>query len=110
MTAEGKKEAELFDKFMCYCKTGADDLAASISAADSKLTADTSSLEAAVAMKSQLEKDLEAHKTGREEAQASVNEAVAIREKEAAEFAKAAMPGATSAKLGGLVGHGWRWD
>jgi len=37
VVAEGKKEQELFDKFMCYCSNGADDLAASIKDADTKI-------------------------------------------------------------------------
>merc|ERR1740121_1375855 len=39
ITEEGKKEEDLFEKFMCYCKTGADDLSASIKAAEAKATA-----------------------------------------------------------------------
>jgi hypothetical protein len=30
VTAEGEKETELFEKFMCYCKNGDEALAASI--------------------------------------------------------------------------------
>jgi len=35
--AEGKAEKELFDKFMCWCSTGADDLEASIDGGETKL-------------------------------------------------------------------------
>ncbi|CAK0869343.1 unnamed protein product [Prorocentrum cordatum] len=48
--AEGEKEKDLFDKFMCYCKTGTGDLTGSISAAETKistLTADTASASSA---------------------------------------------------------------
>ncbi|CAK0852361.1 unnamed protein product [Prorocentrum cordatum] len=48
--AEGEKEKDLFDKFMCYCKTGTGDLTTSISAAETKistLTADTASASSA---------------------------------------------------------------
>eukprot|EP00446_Apocalathium_sp_SHHI-4_P002066 CAMPEP_0177189076 /NCGR_PEP_ID=MMETSP0367-20130122/20072_1 /TAXON_ID=447022 ORGANISM="Scrippsiella hangoei-like, Strain SHHI-4" /NCGR_SAMPLE_ID=MMETSP0367 /ASSEMBLY_ACC=CAM_ASM_000362 /LENGTH=80 /DNA_ID=CAMNT_0018636583 /DNA_START=61 /DNA_END=300 /DNA_ORIENTATION=- len=31
---EGKRDQELYDKFMCYCTTGAKDLAASVQAAE----------------------------------------------------------------------------
>jgi len=34
---EGEVEAKLYEKFMCYCKNGASDLEASISAAEDKL-------------------------------------------------------------------------
>jgi hypothetical protein len=36
ITAEGEKEEELFDKFMCYCKNGASALAKSIADAEAK--------------------------------------------------------------------------
>merc|ERR1719215_126662 len=42
---EGKKEEELYQKFVCYCKTGSGDLAGSISAAEGKVPAVTSHLE-----------------------------------------------------------------
>merc|ERR1719343_246536 len=37
--AEGEKEKELFDKFMCYCKTSGSTLSDSIGAAETKLPA-----------------------------------------------------------------------
>jgi hypothetical protein len=45
VTAEGEKEKELFDKFMCYCKNGDEALAKSISAADTKVPQVTSDIE-----------------------------------------------------------------
>jgi chemotaxis receptor (MCP) glutamine deamidase CheD len=36
VTEEGAKEKELYEKFMCYCKTSGSDLAASIAAAEKK--------------------------------------------------------------------------
>merc|ERR1740129_2724124 len=42
IAAEGKKEEELYEKFVCYCQTGSSDLSASISAAESKVPAVTS--------------------------------------------------------------------
>merc|ERR1712194_6578 len=58
VTAEGKKEEELFEQFMCYCKSGSGDLKKSISAAEEKIAQDTSSLEAAESLNAQLKKDL----------------------------------------------------
>jgi len=88
VTEEGKREEELYDKFMCFCKTGAGDLSASIAAAEQKTTADTSSLEAAEASKLQLGQELGDHQADRSEAQDAVAQAKAMRAKEAAVFAK----------------------
>merc|ERR1719356_1646227 len=46
---EGAREAELFQKFDCYCKTGRGDLTASISAAEEKAPAVGGAIEAAEA-------------------------------------------------------------
>merc|ERR1719238_476342 len=35
--AEGEKEKDLFDKFMCYCKNSGGDLSKSISDAETKV-------------------------------------------------------------------------
>jgi len=86
---EGKRDQELYDKFMCYCTTGASDLAASVQAAETKMPAVTSALEEASAQKTQLEADLVQHKQDRVDAEDAVKEAAALREKEAAIFAKA---------------------
>merc|ERR1719401_827358 len=34
---EGKKEKELYERYMCYCKTGTGALAASITASEAKI-------------------------------------------------------------------------
>mmetsp|Transcript_98776 Transcript_98776/g.260712 ORF Transcript_98776/g.260712 Transcript_98776/m.260712 type:complete len:202 (-) Transcript_98776:92-697(-) len=49
VTTEGEAEKDLFEKFMCYCKTGGGDLSSSISSADSKVPAVGSEIEAAEA-------------------------------------------------------------
>merc|ERR1719293_221277 len=74
--AEGDKEKELYDKFVCYCKTGSGDLSASIGAAEIKIPALGSQIESG-----------EAEKTGTGEtlAQARTDRA----------YAKAAMAAAT---------------
>jgi len=86
---EGKRDQELYDKFMCYCQTGASDLAASVQAAETKMPAVTSALQESTAQKTQLEGDLVQHKQDREDALAAIKEASALREKEAGVFAKA---------------------
>jgi hypothetical protein len=88
VVAEGKKEQELFDKFMCYCSNGADDLAASIKDADTKIPQVESALKEAAASKAQFEADVKKHQSDRAEAKEAIAAATALREKQAAEYAK----------------------
>jgi len=88
VTAEGKKEEALFEKFMCYCKTGSGDLKQSVSDAEAKIAEDSSSLEAAEAQHAQLKIDLAEHKTDRADAKDALAKAIALRKKEAGIFAK----------------------
>jgi len=111
--AEGEKEKKLFEEFMCYCKTGTNDLTQSIDAAESKLPQVSSALEKAEATKVQLEKDIKQHKANVADAKKTMATAKALREKEAAAFAKessdlktniAALGKATAAIGGGMAG------
>jgi len=86
--AEGESEKKLYEQYMCYCKTGGSDLGASISAAQEKIPAVTSDIEASEAKLSQAKADLKQGQTDRAAAKASMKEATALREKEAAEYAK----------------------
>jgi peptidoglycan hydrolase CwlO-like protein len=86
--AEGETEAKLYEKFMCYCKNGASDLEASISAAEEKLASLPSEIKAAVAKLTQLKADVKQHQADKQAAKDAMAEATAIREKEAAAFAK----------------------
>jgi len=85
--AEGEKEQELFDKFMCYCKNSGGDLATSIADAETKVSELPSAVEEAEGQLGQLKEDLKKAQTDRAAAKAAIAEATAIREKEAAEFA-----------------------
>mmetsp|Transcript_98775 Transcript_98775/g.265350 ORF Transcript_98775/g.265350 Transcript_98775/m.265350 type:complete len:718 (-) Transcript_98775:68-2221(-) len=87
VTEEGEKEKELFDKFMCYCKGGQSDLGAAISAAESKVPAVGSDIETSEAKLVQTKEDLKSAQTDRAAAKQAMDEASAIREKEAASFA-----------------------
>jgi hypothetical protein len=84
---EGKKEDELYAKFQCYCKNGAGDLQAAISAAEAKGPQVTSSIEEAESKKTQLEDDLKQHQSDRADAKTAMAEATKLREKEAAAYA-----------------------
>eukprot|EP00747_Dinoflagellata_sp_TGD_P156838 gnl/TRDRNA2_/TRDRNA2_177692_c7_seq7.p1 gnl/TRDRNA2_/TRDRNA2_177692_c7~~gnl/TRDRNA2_/TRDRNA2_177692_c7_seq7.p1 ORF type:complete len:432 (+),score=132.73 gnl/TRDRNA2_/TRDRNA2_177692_c7_seq7:81-1376(+) len=87
--AEGKKEEELFEKFMCYCKGGKETLLAGIDLSNKKIKELTSSIAASEGEKGQLQQDLMAAKTGRDDAKSAMAQAAGVREKEAAAFAKA---------------------
>merc|ERR1719198_2244470 len=85
--SEGKKEEDLFDKFMCYCSGGEGALDASITQGKAQIEQLTASIERGTAEKSQLEQDLAQHKSDRVAAQNTMKESTAMREKEASEFA-----------------------
>merc|ERR1719261_2382100 len=85
---EGKKETELFEKFMCYCDTGKATLEKSIEDAKEKIPQVESDLKEAVGEKTQLESDLATHQSDRTAAKEAIAKAKAMREKEAASFGK----------------------
>merc|ERR1719159_1555299 len=113
VTAEGKAEKELFDKFMCYCTTGKKDLELAISAAETKIPQVEASLKESEALYAQLGEELSTHKADRADAKEALAKATAIREKEAAIYAKessddktniAALTKAIAAIEGGVAG------
>jgi len=85
---QGEKEKDLFEKFMCYCKSGTADLEKSIADAETKIPQLESAIKEMDGEVLQLKADLKQHKKDRADAKAAVASATAIREKEAAEFAK----------------------
>mmetsp|Transcript_33146 Transcript_33146/g.77551 ORF Transcript_33146/g.77551 Transcript_33146/m.77551 type:complete len:719 (-) Transcript_33146:75-2231(-) len=111
--AEGAKEKEIFEKFDCYCRTSGSSLQGGIAAAETKIPQVEASLEEAKSTKARLEQELKDHQVARTDAEQAISEATAIREKEAAEFAKekgvydtniAAVKGAVSAISNGMAG------
>merc|ERR1719486_1578748 len=88
VAAEGEKEEELFDKFMCYCKNGKGALEGSIAAAENKNEQLAASIKETDASLKQMKADLKTAQTDRADAKAAVAKATALREKEAAAFAK----------------------
>jgi len=86
--AEGERDEKLFEKYMCYCKNGAGQLEASIKAAETKSPQVAAAIKEAEAEKTQLEADLKQHKADRAAAKDAIAKATAIREKEAATYAK----------------------
>merc|ERR1719265_2342061 len=85
--AEGAKEKELFEKFMCYCSGGSDGLKKAIADAQAQSEELTAKIKSEEAEKAQIAQDLIDHKKDREGATADIEEATVIRTKEAAEFA-----------------------
>merc|ERR1719355_256392 len=86
--AEGAKEAELFEKYMCYCKNSGGDLSKSISDAETKMPELESDISAGEAKKTQLDEDIKQHQVDRDAAKEAMSSATALREKEAAAYAK----------------------
>jgi chromosome segregation ATPase len=85
--AEGEKEADLFQKYMCYCKNGASTLGASITENNAKVPETQSNIEKTEAEKVQLEADLDKARTDRVAAKSTMEKAQSIRDKDAATFA-----------------------
>merc|ERR1719454_2877679 len=86
--AEGEKEKELFEKYMCYCKNSGGDLAKSIADAGPKIDQLEADIKAGEEKKAQLEEDLKQHQADRSAAKTTMAEATALRKKEAAAYEK----------------------
>merc|ERR1719378_969368 len=85
--AEGEKEKDLYEKFMCYCKNGKGALEASIEAAKQKNEQLMASIKETDAALKQAKADLKGAQEGRAAAKDAVAKATALRQKEAAAFA-----------------------
>merc|ERR1719408_955871 len=86
--AEGEKEKDLFEKFMCYCQNGKGALAESIESAKGKNEQLAASIKETDGQLTQAKADLKGAQTSRAEAKAAVAKATSIREKENAAFNK----------------------
>merc|ERR1719331_3297946 len=100
--SEGEKEKKLFDEFMCYCNNGAGSLDAAIQTSAAAIDSLTGRIETEKAQKSQSEQEVAQHKTDRTEAEKTIKESTAMREKEANEFAAAS--GELKANLEAMTG------
>merc|ERR1711865_876560 len=81
--AEGQKEQELFDKYMCYCSNSGGDLGKSVADAGTKIPQLGSDIKASEASLTQLKEDLKQAQVDRSAAKAAVAAATALRAKEA---------------------------
>merc|ERR1719197_1299273 len=86
--AEGEKETQLFEKYMCYCKTSGGDLSKSISDAETKIPELGSDIKEGEAKKAQLDEDIKQHQVDRSAAKAAMADATALRTKEATAYEK----------------------
>merc|ERR1719299_142765 len=86
--AEGEKEKELFEKYMCYCKTSGGDLSKSISDAGTKIPELEADIKEGEAKKKQLDEDIKQHQADRSAAKTAMAEATSLRKKEADAYAK----------------------
>ena len=115
VTAEGKKETELFEAFMCYCKNGDGALAKSIADAEAKVGQVTADIESGEAEVTQLKADLKSHQTDRAAAKTAMAEATNIRAGEASTFSalsaesNANIAAATKATAAVSKGMSIRW-
>jgi len=87
---EGEKEKDLYEKFVCYCKTNTGELTASIAEAQTKIAQLETQVKEDTAAKAQLDEELRNHKSDREEAINSLAGATKMRAKEAESYAKEA--------------------
>jgi len=86
--AEGERDKELFDKFMCYCKNAGGDLQKGITDADTKMPRLAADIEEGEAKVVTMKEELKQAQTDRSAAKEAMAEATALREKEAAVYAK----------------------
>merc|ERR1719331_2942247 len=88
VVAEGEKEKELFEKYMCYCKNSGSDLSKSIADAGVKMPQLEADIAEGEAKKKQLDEDLKQHQADRSAAKTAMADATALRKKEADAYAK----------------------
>merc|ERR1719428_695646 len=86
--AEGKKETELHDKYMCYCETSSTTLGASIEEANTKIPQLEADIKVSTETKVKLDEEIKQAMTDRTAAKEAMAQATAMRTKESSAFAK----------------------
>jgi chromosome segregation ATPase len=86
--AEGEKEKEMFDKFMCYCKNGGEQLSGQVEGANTRIPQLGSDIEEAENRAATLKEELKTAQTERSAAKQAMADATAVREKEHAAYVK----------------------
>jgi len=85
---EGKRDAEIHEQFVSFCNAGTGNLQKSIDEASTQVPQLESTLKESQALHEQHESDLKIHKKDLSDAQATLDQSSAIREKEKAAFTK----------------------
>jgi len=88
VTEEGEKSQELYEKFMCYCKSSTGDLSTSIQAAEDKIGELGPDIQGSEEKKLKTEEELKSDQDDREAAKVAMSEATALREQEKAVYDK----------------------
>jgi len=99
---QGKKEQELYDKFMCYCEATTADLNAAAAESSSQIQELGNKVQEGTAEKAQLDQELKEHKADRESAKQDLAKATSLRTKEAEEYA--AVKADSEANIAALAG------
>jgi len=86
LVAEADKEAEMYDKMVCWCETNEKEKTKDIAVAEGRTADLMAEMEARSAAKGELSTNIKALKAQIAEDTASLKQAVALREREAAEF------------------------
>jgi len=114
VAAEGEKEEELYEKYVCHCKTFGSSLEASISESTVKVPQVAADIEQSEATVKRLKEELKSHQEDRTAAQAAMNATTAQREGEHEQFVAveteykanlAALAGAITAIQKGMAGQ-----
>jgi len=86
LTAEGNKEAEMYDQMVCWCETNEKEKTKDVATGEGRIADLMSEMEARSAAKGELSTKVKAMKRQISADAASLKEATALREKEAAAF------------------------
>merc|ERR1719399_865596 len=92
----------MYDKYMCYCSNGAEALGKSIADAETRIPQLEANNKEDLALKKQLDAKIAEAKSSRAEAKETIAQATALREKEAAAYAK--VKSDADANIGALSG------
>jgi len=84
--AEGKREEDLFEKYMCYCKTNEAEVSKSIETANERIPQLEAQVKESSSVKSQLQTEVKEHKVDRAEGEQALAKAATLRDKERATF------------------------
>jgi chromosome segregation ATPase len=87
---EGARDAQLYNKFQCYCNGNTDKMSEEAKAASAKIDDLKAAVENQTAEKTRVDAELVEHKSDRAAAQAAIESATALREKEHAKYTEEA--------------------